>query len=202
MKPTQAEIAALSKEALADDAALADLVAGLSSKTLETKQRSFLSLQKLTETNPECLHLRHWDDIAAFLDAPGVDAKYIAIYLLAGMAAADSEDRFDNIFNKYFSLLDDNTLIAPMHVALNAAAVFKAKPDLREDIVKLLICIDRTHHTPSRKALIAAYAIDSLDKVFEDIEDKAAVLEFVRGYLKAPSPKARTMAKAFLKKRE
>ncbi len=202
MKPTQAEITALAKEALADDAALAERVAGLSSKDLGTKQRSFQSLQKLNETNPERLYLRHWDDIAAMLDAPGVDAKYIAIYLLAGMAAADSEDRFDDIFNKYFSLLDDNTLIAPMHVALNAATVFKAKPDLREDIVKLLVSIDRTHHTPARKALIAAYAIDSLDKVFEDIEDKSAVLEFVRGYLKAPSPKARTMARAFLKKRE
>jgi hypothetical protein len=201
MKPTKAEITALTKEALADDAALAALVAGLSSKDLETKQRSFQSLQKLNEVNPERLYGKHWDEIAAMLAGPGVDAKYIAIYLLAGMAVADAEDRFDDIFNQYFSLLDDNTLIAPMHVALNAAVVFKAKPELREDIVKLLVSIDRTHHTPARKALIAAYAIQTLDQVFEDIEDQAAVLGFVEGYLKAPSPKARVMAKAFLKKR-
>lgn len=202
MKPTETEIAALVQRALTDKGAMAGLIEGLASKNLETKQRSFLSLQKLADSNPQRLYKDHWDSIAAMLDDPGVDAKYIAIYLLAGMAAADTDDRFDDIFYKYFSLLDDNTLIAPMHVALNAAAVYKAKPELRDDIVKLLVSIDRTHHTPSRKALIAAYAIESLDKIFDDVEDKAAVLEFVRGYVKAPSPKARTMAKAFLKKRE
>ncbi|MEL7563057.1 hypothetical protein [Dehalogenimonas sp. 4OHTPN] len=202
MKPTKTEIAALVTQSTTDDGKLAELVAGLSSKDLITKQRSFLSLQKLVEGNPARLYQRHWYSIAAMLDHSGVDAKYIAIYLLAGMTAADADDRFDEVFYKYFSLLDDNTLIAPMHVALNAAAVHKAKPELREDIVKLLISIDKTHHTPARKALIAAYAIESLDKIFDDVEDKAAVLEFVRGYVKAPSPKARTMAKAFLKKRE
>ena len=201
MKPTKAEITALTEEARSDAAALAALVTGLSSKDLGTKQRGFQSLQKLNEVDPERLYRRHWDDIAAMLDSPGVDAKYIAIYLLAGMAAADTEDQFDDIFNKYFSLLDDNTLIAPMHVALNASVIFKAKPDLREDIVKLLVSIDRTHHTPARKALIAAYAIESLDKVFDEIEDKAAVLAFVESYVKAPSPKARAMAKGFLKRR-
>lgn len=202
MKPTDTEIDALMKNALGSDAALAELVAGLSSKDLGIKQRSFLSLQKLAAVTPERLYRRHWDGIAALLDDPGADAKYIAVYLLAGMAAADADDRFDEVFYKYFSLLDDNTLIAPMHVALNAAAVYKAKPELRNDIVKLLTSIDRTHHTPSRKALIAAYAIESLDKIFDDIEDKPAVLEFVRGYLKAPSPKARAMAGAFLKRRD
>jgi hypothetical protein len=200
MKPTDAEIATLVQGALTDDAALSGLVAGLSSKTLDIKQRSFLTLQKLTETHPERLYLQHWDDIVAILDSPGVDAKFIAIYLLAGMAAADTEDRFEDIFNKYFSLLDDNTLIAPVHVALNAAVIFKAKPDLRQDIVKLLVSIDRTHHTPARKALIAANAMESLDKCFDDIEDKAAVLDFARFYVDAPSPKARKVAKEFLKR--
>jgi hypothetical protein len=202
MKPTEAEISALAQEALTDDSKLKTLVAGLSSKDLGVKQRSFQSLHLLTRTNSGRLYPRYWDEIAAMLDDPGVDAKYIAIYLLAGLAAADTEDRFDDIFNKYFSLLDDNTLIAPMHVALNAAAVFKAKPDLREDIVKLLVSIDRTHHTPSRKALIAAYAIESLDKVFDEIEDKPAVIGFARFYLTAPSPKARKTARDFLKRRE
>jgi len=202
MKPTKAEITALAKGAMADDAALAGLVAGLSSKDLGTKQRSFLSLNMLTEMRPERLYAHYWEDIAAMLDSPGVDAKYIAIYLLAGMATADTEDRFEDIFNKYFSLLDDNTLIAPMHVALNAAAVFKAKPDLRQDIVKLLVSIDRTHHTSARKALIAANALESIDKIYDEIEDKAAVLDFARHYLDGPSPKARKVAKEFLKRRE
>ncbi len=201
-KPTPAEIAAMAANAQADDAVLAGLIAGLFSKDLDAKQRSFQSLHLLARTSPGRLYPRYWDEIAAFLDSPSVDAKYIAIYLLAGLAAADTEDRFDDIFNKYFSLLDDNTLIAPTHVALNAAAVFKAKPDLREDIVKLLVSTDRTHHTPSRKALIAAYAIESLDKVFDDIEDKASVLDFARFYLTAPRPKARKIAKDFLKRRE
>ncbi|PPD58182.1 hypothetical protein [Dehalogenimonas etheniformans] len=202
MKPTEAEIAALAKKAAADDEALAALVAGLSSKDLDSKRRSFQSLHLLIKTNPGRLYPRYWDRFAVFLDSPGVDAKYIGIYLLAGLAAVDTEDWFEDIFNKYFSLLDDNTLIAPMHVALNAATVFKAKPDLRDDIVKLLTSIDRTHHTPGRKALIASAALESLDKVYDEIEDKQAVLDFARFYVNAPSPKARKVAKDFLKRRE
>ncbi len=202
MKPTPHEIAALAAEAAADDAKLEALVSGLSSKNLDTKQRSFQSLHLLTKTHPGRLYPRYWDQFVALLDSPSVDAKYIGIYLLSGLAGVDTEDWFECIFNKYFSLLDDNTLIAPMHVALNAAAVFKAKPDLREDIVKLLISIDKTHHTTGRKALIAANALESLDKVYDDIEDKAAVLDFARFYVNGPSPKARKVAKDFLKRRE
>ncbi|XUX00529.1 MAG: hypothetical protein TUN42_00700 [Dehalogenimonas sp.] len=202
MKPTESEIASLAEKAAADDNSLAALVTGLSSKDLDTKQRSFQSLHVLTRANPHRLYPRYWDKFAALLDNPGVDAKYIGIYLLAGLAAVDTEDWFEDIFNKYFSLLDDNSLIAPMHVALNAAAVFKAKPDLRADIVKLLTSIDKTHHTPGRKALIASAALESLDKVYDEIEDKQAVFDFARFYVNAPSPKARKVAKDFLKRRE
>ena len=202
MKPTPHEIATLAAEAATGDAKLEALVSGLSSKDLDTKQRSFQSLHLLTKTHPNRLYPRYWDHFAALLDSPSVDSKYIAIYLLAGLAAVDTEDWFEGIFNKYFSLLDDNTLIAPTHVALNAAAIFKAKADLREDIVKLLISIDKTHHTPGRKGLIAANALESLDKVYDDIEDKTAVLDFARFYVDTPSPKARKIAKDFLKRRE
>ena len=202
MKPTAHEIATLAAEAATADAKLEALVDGLASKNLDTKQRSFQALHLLTSTNPGRLYPRYWDRFAAFLDSPSVDAKYIGIYLLAGLAAVDTEDWFEDIFNKYFSLLDDNTLIAPMHVALNSAAVFKAKPDLREDIVKLLTSIDKTHHTPGRKALIAANTLESLDKIYDDVEDKSAVLEFARFYRDVPSPKARKIARDFLKRRE
>ncbi|APV43477.1 hypothetical protein Dform_00114 [Dehalogenimonas formicexedens] len=202
MKPTQAEIETLAKNAQTDDDALSALVSGLSSRDLDIKQRSFQALHLLTKTHPARLYPRYWDEFAALLGAPGVDAKYIGIYLLAGLARVDTEDWFEDIFNQYFSLLDDNSLIAPMHVARNAASVFKAKPDLRSDIVKLLTSIDKTHHTPSRKALIASSALESLDKNWDEIEDKTAVLEFARFYLNAPSPKARKAAKEFIKRRE
>ena len=201
MKPTEAEIIALTREALTDDAKLEVLWNGLSSKSLDTKQRSYLSLHMLTEVYPERIHARYWDRVVAMLDSGGVDSKYIAIYLLAGMAGAKGDTSFESVFDKYFGLLDDNSLIIPMHVAINATRIFKAKPLLRDRITGYLLRIDQTHHTPGRKALIAANAIESLDKCFEDVGDKPAVIDFVKSYLDAPSPKARKTAKEFLKRR-
>lgn len=201
MKPSETEIIALAREALTSDARLEELWTGLSVKDLDTRQRSFLSLHMLTEVYPERMYVRYWDKVAAMLDAKGVDAKYIAIYLLAGMAAAKGDIKFEAICDKYFSLLDDNSLVIPLHVALNAARIFKAKPSLRNRIAGHLLKVGQTHHTPGRRALIAANAMETLDKCFDDIEDKSSVLEFVRSYLDAPSPKARKTAKDFLKRR-
>ena len=201
MRPTEIEVLNLAREAVTNDATLEGLWEGLASKDLDDRHRSFLTLQTLTEVYPERMYVRYWDEVAAMLDKRSVDAKYIAVSLLAGMAAAKGDNRFEQLFDKYFMLLDDNNLTIPMHVALNAARVFKAKSLLRERIIGHLLRIDETHHTPGRKALIAANAIESLDKCFDEIEDKAAIIDFARFYADAPSPKARKVAKAFLKKR-
>ncbi|TFG46098.1 MAG: hypothetical protein E4H31_01785, partial [Dehalococcoidia bacterium] len=121
MRPTEIEVLNLAREAVTNDATFEGLWEGLSSKDLDERHRSFLALQTLTEVYPERMYVRYWDEVAAMLDKRSVDAKYIAVSLLAGMAAAKGENRFEELFDKYFMLLDDNNLTIPMHVALNAA---------------------------------------------------------------------------------
>lgn len=200
MKPTDLEVLNLAREAVTSDATLEELWHGLKAKELAERQRCFLALQALTEAYPERMHVHYWEETAGMLDSRSIDDKYIAVSLLAGMAAAKGDTRFETLLDKYFGLLDDNSLIIPRHVALNAGRVLKAKPLFSKRILGYLLNIERTHHTPSRRALIAASALEALDRGFEDIENQTAVLEFAGFYADAPSPKAQKVAREFLKR--
>jgi hypothetical protein len=201
MKPTELEVISLAREAVTSDATLKELWQGLKAKDLAERQRCFLALQTLAEAYPERMHVHYWAETAAMLDSRSIDDKYIAVALLAGMAAAKGDTLFEPLLDKYFGLLDDNSLIIPKHVAMQSGRVLKAKPSCGQRIIGYLLNIEQTHHTPSRKALIAACALEALDRCFELIEDQGAVIEFAKVYAEAPSPRARKAAREFLKKR-
>lgn len=124
--------------------------------------------------------------------------KYIAIYIIANLTKADSESKFEKIFDVYYELFNDKSVIPPAHVAVNSGKIALAKPNLRAEITNRLLAIDNVvqRHTN----LVKASAIEAFDAYFEESEDQWRIIEFVRAQLDCDSPKTRKMAKAFLKK--
>ena len=125
-----------------------------------------------------------------------------AVQILANLIGLDAESRFEEIFDKYFGLLDDKSMIVAIYVASSADRIVRARPQLEKGITDRLLDIDKTHHSEGRKPLVKAGAIEAFDRYFTEAADKERILAFVREQQNCNSPKTRKIARDFLRKWE
>lgn len=194
-------VEAMAKEALKDEKILSGLLGNLKTKNETVRYNSSKVLNFLSEKNPEVLYPQ-WDYFVELLSTDHTYWKLSVIPLLANLAGIDKENKFDAIFETFFGLLNDRSVIPAVWVAANSGKIAKTKPGLRTRITCELLNVDQTHHDPERRDLIKAGAIESFAEYYEEAADKKKILEFVRNQLECRSPKTRKLAKEFLIKWE
>jgi hypothetical protein len=191
----------VAKKAMEDDSVLSELLEGVLSKKETIRFNSFKVLLFISEEHPKALYAK-WDFFADLLSSPNTYFKYIAINIIANLTRVDARSRFEKIFDKFYALLDDKSVIPASHVAGNSARIVQAKPKLQTKITNKLLAIDKTHHHPERRDLIKGYVIDAFSEYFEGASNKKKILHFVKDQLESRSPTTRKKAKEFLKKWE
>lgn len=194
-----ADIESIAEKARKDEEVLSDVVKGVLSSTEVLRFNSFKVLLLVSEENPELLY-PYWDTFVTLLTSVNTYQRHIAVYLLANLTRKDTEGKFEEIFDTYYDLLDDKSVIPAAHLALNSGKIAKAKPHLQTEITNKLLGIDETHHKPDRKDLIKGYAIEGFDEYFAEAADKEKILSFVTEQLESKSPTTKKKAKTFLKK--
>ena len=130
------------------------------------------------------------------LESDNAYHKLIAVRILANLTHADKENKFEELFDQYYHLLNDSVIVAG-HLAASSGTIAKAKPKLRYKITQKLLSIDQT--TQKHKDLVKAYAIDAFNEYFKESENQSEILQFIREQLNSTSPKTRKRAKQFLK---
>jgi hypothetical protein len=185
------------KLALKDEKVLQELLDGVLSKKDAVRYGSFKALNILSEKHPEKLYGR-WDFFADLMRSNNTHHKYIAIYIIANLTKVDAQNKFEKIFDTYYGLLGDKSVIPPAHVALNSGKIALAKPKLQTEITNRLLNIDAT--VQRHKDLVKASAIEAFDAYFKKSKNQERIIEFVKAQLDCESPKTRKMATAFLKK--
>jgi hypothetical protein len=185
--------------ALSDERALREILSGIVSKHDAYRYNCLKVLLQISETQPLVLY-PEWDYFVELLQSDNSFSQYPAVHIIATLVEADEDDRFDAIFDTFYSLLDDESVMIAGHVAGVSGKIAKAKPKLQTRVTKRLLDIDATHFEPGRKDLIKSYAIESFDAYFEEAENKEEIVEFVRRQLDCTSPKTRKSAKSFLRK--
>ncbi len=183
-----------------DKEALSELLEGVLSRQDTIRYNSFKVLMILSKEHPELLYPDKWD---FFVDLLGTDNTYhrqIGMQIIASLTRVDREQKFEELFEDYYGLLDDESVIPAAHLAARSGEIARAKPQLAGRITEKLLTIGETHHQPHRRELVKASAIEAFDEYFEDAEDQDQIIEFVRDQLDSESPKTRKAAKRFLKK--
>ena len=189
----------VAKRALEDDTVVSELLEGVLSKKETIRFNSFKVLLHMSEEHPKILYA-HWNFFADLLGSPNTYFKYIAIHIIANLTEVDIKGKFQKIFDQFYSLLDDKSVIPASHVAATSAKIAQTKPGLQNKITKKLLTIEQTHHRPERKDLIAGYAIEAFFGYFEGAMNKKKILQFVKRQLDGRSPTTRKKAKEFLKR--
>ena len=181
-----------------EDTQLSQLLEDIRSKKDEIRSNSFKILTKISEEQPEVLY-KKWDYLADLLDSDNHYHRYISINILANLAIVDIQNKFEKIFDKYFSNIDGHKTMVAGQTALNSGKIVKAKPKLQTKITNRLLNIEKTHQG-KQIDLIKAYVIEAFNEYFAESSDKKTIINFVEAQLESKSPKTKKVAKDFLKK--
>ena len=188
---------ALAQLALEDERVLQEALDGVLSKKDVVRQNSFQTLNFLSDKHPDRIYDR-WDFFAYLIREGNSFHKYIAIWIIANLTKTDPENRFEELFDTYYGLLGDKSVIPAAHVAAKSGKIALAKPKLQRQITNKLLDIDNI--VQRHKDLVKASAIEAFDAYFDKSKDQERIIEFVEAQLNCESPKTRKIAKEFLKK--
>ena len=183
--------------ALGDVKVLRELLDGIVSKKETYRYNCYKVLLRISESQPQALY-PEWDH---FVELFGSDNSYhrcASINIIANLVSIVEERRFEQVFDQYFALLDDEKMIPAVYVAQSAGKIARAKSHLQAGITERLLRIDETHHAEGRKDLIKGAAIESFGEYCEGSPDRERMLAFAERQLECSSPKTRKIAKKFL----
>ncbi len=192
-------VESMAEKALKEERILLKLIDNLTAKNETVRYNCSKTLNFLSEEHPKVLYPK-WDFFVELLNSDHTYWKLSVIPLLANLARIDTGKKFEEIFEKFYGLLNDKSMIPAVWIAANSGKIAKAKPELQTRITNKLLTIDQTHHHPERRDLIKGSAIESFDEYFEEAEDQKEILEFAQKQLNCKSPKTVKIAKDFVKK--
>ncbi len=185
--------------ALSDKSVLEKLLEGLKVKTETVRFNCEKVLLQISEDQPSIIY-PEWDYFISLLDSKNSFHRCCALNLIANLSQNDPQKKFEKIFDKYFSYLNDVKLIPAVFVARNAGKIMKSKNKLQNKIIKILLEIDQTDRDPERIDLIKADIIQSFDQIYDECKEKKKILTFVEKQCDCKSPKTRKVAEEFLQK--
>ena len=198
VKKKAAEIESMARKVIKDKRLLSELMTGITSEKPQIKYKSGKILMILSKDSPEILSPK-WDHFVNLLSSENTFMKSIGIRILSNLTRVDAKNKFDKIFNKFYGLLNDESMITAANVVDHSAMIARAKPKLQNKITKRLLGIDKTQHGPECRNIIKGKAILSFGEYFEEAKNKDEIIEFVKQQLDSKSPKTRKKAKEFLK---
>jgi len=199
MSDKNADIGSVAEKALKDEKLFSELLDGLKSSKETLRYNCFKVLLLISKTRGEVLYPR-WDYLVELLCSDNSYHKMSAIHLITNLTKVDTENKFEQLFDRYYSLLDDKSMIVAIYTAGNSGQIVKAKPQMESRITDMLLKIGETHHPSGRKELIKAGAIEAFGEYLEIAANRDRIIEFVKAQQNSESPKTRKIAKEFLKK--
>jgi hypothetical protein len=160
-------------------------------------------LTQLSEEYPERLY-PHMDFFINLLNSKYRILTWNAMAIIANLARVDKDRRFDAIFNRYYSFLNDEYMVTVANVVGNSAKIALAKPHLIPKITDELLKVENIQTTPHLteecKRVITEKTIGTFYLFFDQINDKEKVISFAKRHLNSPRKTLRVEAEKFLGK--
>ena len=162
-------------------------------------------LMDLSGEYPEKLY-PYMDAFIALLDSKYRILTWNALAVIANLAKVDREQKFDAVFEKYYSFLSNDYMVTVANTVGNSGKFALAKPYLIPKITAELLKVEHVsvnpHLTEECKRVIAEQAIKTFDLFFDKVEEKEKkkVIAFVERQLDSSRKTLGAKAAEFLKK--
>ena len=153
---------------------------GVSSSKAAIRYGCAKVLMDLSEKYPERLY-SYMNFFTDMLDSKHRILTWNAMAIIANLTKVDADKKFDAIFDKYYSFLNDEYLVTVANVVGHSGTIALAKPYLIPRITKELLKVENIsitpHLTEECKRVIAEKTIESFNMFYDKIEQKEKELE-------------------------
>jgi len=198
MKKKSMDAGKIADQALQAPDLIRDLIAGLNAETAAVKYGCEKVLRIIGERRPGLLYPQ-FALFAGLLDCDNSFLKWGAILTIANLTAADTENRFEPIFDKYFSAIPGPVMITAANTIRGSASIALAKPHLAERICDEVLKVAKgKYKTPECRNIAIGQAIDALDRFPDHIRNSDRVRRFVKKQLANTRAPVRKRAEKFL----
>jgi hypothetical protein len=184
---------------------LPQVITGVSSSKATIRYGCGKVLMDLSMNYPEKLY-DYMDEFVSLLDSKYRILIWNAMAVIANLSVVDKAKKFDAIFNKYYSFLNNEYLVTVANTVGNSGKIALAKPYLIPQITNELLKVENIsatlHLTDECKKVIAEATIQSFNLFFSQMGDaeKIKVLSFVKRHANSSRTKLKLEAKKFLKR--
>lgn len=182
---------------------LPQIVKGVSSSKAAIRYGCAKVLMDLSEEHPEQLY-PYMDFFIDLLDSKYRILAWNAIAIIANLTEVDTDRKFDAIFDKYYSFLNDEYMVTVANIVGHSGKIALSKRYLVDKIANELLKVDdislTPHLTEECKRVIAEKAINSFDLFFDRVKQKREVISFVERHTNSSRKTLKMKAEIFLKK--
>ncbi len=180
-----------------------EILDGISSSKPAIRYGCGKILMEVSKDQPEVLY-PYMNFFITLLQSKYRILTWNAIVIIANLTPVDKEKKFDEIFERYFGLIENDYMVTVANVVGNAWKIALAKPYLTSKIKDKLLTVEHLSITPHLseecKRVIVEHAIRSFDLFFPQIEEKENVIFFVKKQLKSSRKTLRDASEEFLRK--
>jgi hypothetical protein len=162
-------------------------------------------LRFISEQKPELLY-PYFDIFEKMSGCDNSFLKWGAIMTIANLAAKDSDNRFDAIFEQYYAPIKGPVMVTAANIIGSSVKIVSAKPYLTGKIVKEILKVEKANYelrnqpSPECRNVAIGHAIEAFDQFFDKIDDKKTILKFVQRQLKNTRKAVVKKAEKFLQK--
>ncbi len=179
---------------------LPEIFNGLKADKASIKYGCLKVLRLISEQQPALLYPR-FGFFVELLDSEINVFKWGSILIIANLTVADTDNKFEPIFKKYFTPITEHVLIPAANVISSSATIALAKPELTEKIIKEILKVEEAvYQTDECRSIAIGHAIKSFHKFFNQIENKKPVIDFISNQIENTRPGTKKAAEKFLKK--
>jgi len=165
------------------------------------------ALRFVSEKQPDLIY-PYFDVFIDLLDCENSFLKWGAIITIGNLTAVDTKKKFEAIFKKYYAPITGPTMVTAANIIGSSAAIARSKPALIDSITREILKVERARFqtkgssSPECRNVAIGQAIDSFDSFFNRVNDKAAVIKFVKRQLKNTRKPVAKKAAQFIHKYE
>ncbi len=180
-----------------DDAALESVLSALASREKKVKNAAASALRFLGEKHAERVRGRT-DLLAGLLDGSDNILKWNAARV-AGCVVAAGPGPDDRLVERLLRLSGDAMMITAGNAVAALGVMAAGRPDLRRTITETLLRVDLVERNPECRNILIGITIEALGRYAGEIEDPAAVVEFVNRHKDNRRNSTRKRAERFLR---
>jgi len=189
----------IAKTVVEESSLVSYILTALSSREAGIRFKAAKTLRIISEKSPELLY-PYFDFFKNLLDSSNNIIKWNAMDVMANLATVDSGNKFNEIFGKFYCLLNEGSLITATHVIDNSGRIAEAKPYLENRITKELLKVGEIPlPTEECRNIIKGKVILAFSQYYDRAGNKDVMLSFVKGQLNNSRNATRKKAEKFLK---